>query len=131
MEAGKTKKGLFVAMDGYTPGSYWNNKGYVDNFKENNGSDYGKTQKSLAKFYPNTLIMYDKSDFCGSHSSVNASLTQNDVLKYFTGEMELPDNYEIIRYDPNNLDVDKEGFIKVNYNEINSIEKVYKLFEIN
>lgn len=142
MEEGKAKKGPFVAMDGYTPSSWWDKQGYIDNFKENevvvigiaqgnDGGNYGQSQKELAKLYPNTLILYDKSEYGNSHNSVNASLTQNDVLKYFTGETPLPENYEIIRYDPNNPSANKEGFITVDYNEINTIDKVYNLFGIN
>ena len=142
MEAGMVDKGLFVAMDGYSPGAYWKNQGYLDNFAENNvvvigiaqgndGGNYGQTQKDLAKLYPNTLILYDKSEFGRSHGSVNASLTQNDILKYFTGEKVLPDNYEIIRYDPQNPQCDKQGFVTVDYNDVNTIEKVYELFGIN
>lgn len=136
MEQGQAKGGLFVVMDGYTPGPWWESQGYVENFKENDvvvitvaqGNDngnYGYYNEGLAKMYPNTLVLYDKGEYGTSHGGVNRSLTENEVLEYFIGTGKLPDNYEIKAYDP-----ETQQFVTVDYNDVNSVQKVYEYFGI-
>ena len=75
--------------------------------------------------YPNTLVLYDKGEYGTSHGGVNRSLTENEVLEYFIGTGKLPDNYEIKAYDP-----ETQQFVTVDYNDVNSVQKVYEYFGI-
>ncbi len=141
MKSGKADGGLFVVMDGYTPAPWWENQGYIESLKESNvvvitvaqgndGGNYGARNEELAKLYPNTLVLYDKGEYGTSHGGVNRSLTENEVLEYFIGTGKLPDNYEIMRYDPNNPNANEKGFVTVDYNDVNTVEKVYELFGV-
>ena len=101
---------IVVMLDGYAPADYLQNQGIIDNFKENNtlllafsqgkgNTEYAKQYENLARKGVNVLILYDESEYGKSHSGVNTSFTEKNIMEYILGEGHLPDNYKIKSYD--------------------------------
>ena len=128
------KPTISVIMDGNVLAHDLESKGVVQTFKNNNtivlgfaqgndGANYAKGYKELAKKGVNVLILYDNSEYGKSHGKVNTSFIESNILEYVTGEGNLPENYTIQRYDSN-----KQEFVDVNLSDISKVELLYNCF---
>ena len=142
IDEGNNSPGVIAVMDGYTPGSWFEGQGVTQKILDSDSIVLGFNQKwennylpeyeNFAKSGINMLILCDNSDFGGSHSGVNESLTKNGVLDFLTGSGELPNNYSIKRWDPNLvLENGKTGgFVTVEYEDVKTIDDVYNFFGV-
>ena len=142
LEEGNDLPGVIAVMDGYTPGSWFENKGVTQKILDSETIVLGFNQKWKNKYLPeyenfaksgvNMLILTDNSDFGCSHNGVNESLIKNNILDYLTGKAKLPDNYSIKYWNPNYIDEKGQtgGFVTVNYEDIKTIDDVYNFFGV-
>lgn len=125
-----------VIMDGYVPTDYLSSSGTLSTIKNSNSlilafAQYNGTNKyvdqyeRLAKMGFNIVIFKDKSLYGTSHDGVNASFMENGVVKFLNGTGSLPDNYDIIVYDSN-----IKAFKSLNYNDVSTVNKVFKYFNL-
>lgn len=76
----------------------------------------------------NMLIFRDTSDFGNSHGGIRDSLYDNNVIDYLTGTGELPDNYVISYYNPNDENADSRGYVTVEHSMVKTLDEVYEFF---
>lgn len=140
VEEDNSVPGVIAVMDGYTPGYWFRNTGVtqklIDNktivfgFHVNTRNSYAIEYEKLAADGVNMLLLSDQSDLGRSHSGVNNTLIDNNVLQYLTGDGELPDNYVIKYYNPNEENADAFGFVTVDHSQVKTLDDVYKFFGI-
>ena len=140
VEEDNSVPGVVAVMDGYTPGYWFRNTGVtqklIDNktivfgFHVNTRNSYAIEYEKLAADGVNMLLLSDQSDLGHSHSGVNNTLIDNNVLQYLTGDGELPDNYVIKYYNPNEENADASGFVTVDHSQVKTLDDVYNFFGI-